>query len=899
MDKIVKISVLAALALASSTIHAFGLGEITVNSKLGEPLQAEIQVLDDADNYNELLIVLASSRDFQRVGLEKSAFLNDLLFEVTDSDSGEKLIRVSSKSAAKEPFISFLLEVNWASGRMLKEYTLLLDPPVFTAAPAPRPAPVSQADTTIVEAEPEPVQIIEESEPVYVESPEEYVEPAPVEVFEDEEPVEEAVTELEPAVDSEFEESPVYSSSSAYDYTVQAGDTLWEIARDQRPDAGVSVNEMMMALLETNPDAFFQNNINALKKGAVLRVPARDEIDNLAINSALAAVREQNTLWKQYQGQMAEDVPTVSEASSYYDSAYDEEEPEAEESRLQLVPPRETDNVEAATGNTSGETENNTALKEELYRAQEESVAKDQENAELSSRVSELEALVDKLERAINIKDTDLAELQAQLESSRQALNDAMENASEMAETGIDETFAEDALDQTETVIEETAEQVAEEVISEDTELEGLVEDSDDAVSDEELVQEGEFSFDAEPMMEEASNGMADQTSDEMASEEISEAEDAVESSEPDTQNVSTPLATEQSQSGPFGLSWPLLGGIGAAVLGLIGFIVVRVRKKAADEESILDLDELSESEEASLDNETESDEETDTAEIDPTNEAGHSELDLEDHAELDAESPPPLSGDESVTEAVEPVISLDEEGDDDLDLSDLYEEADGKASDLTSPEQADDDFKLETEPEASEENTADDDDLDFESLYGETQESESESESDDSFDFELDDSSEDADDDFDFDLDDLEPESADAVEADSLTEEKPTEDEPVFDLEVSSEMESVADDADISFDLDDLDDDSAVQAEDVPEAMPELEEEELAVSTEETEDELEIQTDDLFSNEDSVGTKLDLARAYIDMGDPDGARTMLEEVKQEGNDEQKDQADKLMDSLD
>ncbi|HVL00593.1 MAG TPA: hypothetical protein VM553_12315, partial [Dongiaceae bacterium] len=123
--------------------NALGLGEIKLNSALSEPLDAEIELVQVRElTGTEILPSLASSGDFESSGVERSQFLTDLKFEVTVNEKGKSFIRVRSTKPVKEPFLNFLVEVNWPAGRLLREYTLFLDPPIYNAQRTK--APVSQ-----------------------------------------------------------------------------------------------------------------------------------------------------------------------------------------------------------------------------------------------------------------------------------------------------------------------------------------------------------------------------------------------------------------------------------------------------------------------------------------------------------------------------------------------------------------------------------------------------------------------------------------------------------------------------------------------------------------------------------------------------------------------------------
>ena len=200
----------------SSNVFALGMGELELKSTLNQPLQAEI-VLTNIDDLTEWEIKpsLASDGDFDRAGVEKVFFLSDIDFEV----KGNRIILSSDKSVT-EPFLNFLVQVNWPSGRILREYTLLLDPPVFDE----QIQPLTALDI-----------------PRRVES--------------------QQVTAAETQSVNRWE-SEVAAPGT---YKVQKNDTLWEIAINTRPNRQVSPQQMMLAIQDSNPGAFIGGNINRRK----------------------------------------------------------------------------------------------------------------------------------------------------------------------------------------------------------------------------------------------------------------------------------------------------------------------------------------------------------------------------------------------------------------------------------------------------------------------------------------------------------------------------------------------------------------------------------------------------------------------------------------------------------
>ena len=256
------------LLLVAGQVLALGLGDIRLSSALNEPLRAEIDLLAATpEELNNLTVKLASAETFKRYGLERPLFLTDMQFNVikTGTASGN-LIEVRSASPVTEPFVTFLVEAVWSRGRLLREYTLLLDPPTFAPPPATQstqsvtaPSRPTQSDAGRIERPaPAPAAAPRASQPPQrVQAP---VQSPPVESPSSPAPSEALPAPPEAASRESIPPEP-YDTTTGEDLLVHRGDTLWSIARRVRPDNRISMSQMLMALYEANPEAF-SNNIN-------------------------------------------------------------------------------------------------------------------------------------------------------------------------------------------------------------------------------------------------------------------------------------------------------------------------------------------------------------------------------------------------------------------------------------------------------------------------------------------------------------------------------------------------------------------------------------------------------------------------------------------------------------
>lgn len=284
--------------LSPASLYALGLGEIRLNSALNQPFDADIEVVAPTrEELTELKVSLAGNDLFARYGLDRPAYLSGFQFAVTRTRDGQVSIRVTSSRSVTEPFVTLLVEASWGRGRLLREYTVLLDPPVFMPSQPEAPAPVTAAQSGArtegrIERAPQP-------------------QPAPAEPTQSVPPPE-AVTE-----------APVARSAPAAvtgTYAVERNDTLSRIARSVSPGASAAgVNQTMIALFRANPEAF-SGNINRLLAGSVLRIPDLAEIESISRTEAAAEVATQQQAW-------SGSFRTASEDDS---------------SRLRLVTPAET-----------------------------------------------------------------------------------------------------------------------------------------------------------------------------------------------------------------------------------------------------------------------------------------------------------------------------------------------------------------------------------------------------------------------------------------------------------------------------------------------------------------------------------------------------------------------------
>jgi len=377
MNRSLKLSVLAALALGSSHVLALNLGQIQVKSALGQPLRVEIPVnpASPAELQN-LSARLASSDAFTRAGITDGRPAVPLQFDVAD-DHGHKVILVTSSAPVNNPYIDLLIEVSSAAGTSVHEYPVLLDPPsgqLAGATSGSHHASRHAAASHAAAASPRPSTAAR---------------PAPA-------------------------AAPAAGVKNCEYGPVQSGQTLSAVARDVMP-GGVNVDQMMLALKQANPDAFYRDNINALKAGAVLRVPSRDDALAMKVAEAAAAVREQNSDWS---GGAARAPTAVAAAATRANASTSPTSHAGTGDRLALVPAGDGGQGAGSGGGKHGSA---ASLRQDLQRSQETLASLQQQSADLNSRLKDLKDINSKNQRLLSLKDNEIAALQAKLAAARKA----------------------------------------------------------------------------------------------------------------------------------------------------------------------------------------------------------------------------------------------------------------------------------------------------------------------------------------------------------------------------------------------------------------------------------------------------------------------------------------------
>lgn len=358
-------AVAVAMGLASTDASALALGPLKVQSALGEPLRAEIDVTEiTAAEADSLKINVATADAFKTAGVPYNPALRDVRATLQRRAGGQYVVRLNGSRPLNDPFIDLLLEANGSTGRIVRDYTVLLDPPTArTAADAGTPiAPVAPQVAAPAER-PGPVVARTRREPAAA--------PAPVAVA----PAPSAASSPAPTARSPR------PAGSGEQVTVQRGDTAGKIAAANKP-ADISLDQMLVALLMANPDAFIGGNVNRIRAGAVLDLPSATEAGAVPAAEARRTVTAQSRDFSAYRQRLAENAPTSNVAAASR-RAGGRVQANVEDRNAAATAP---DKLTISQGNATA-------------RAAEEKVAQTRQAQDRSNRVAELSKNIEELNK--------------------------------------------------------------------------------------------------------------------------------------------------------------------------------------------------------------------------------------------------------------------------------------------------------------------------------------------------------------------------------------------------------------------------------------------------------------------------------------------------------------------
>lgn len=404
-----------AFALSLSTalsVHAAGLGTMISSSKLGEPLNAEIELLAvTPSELNSIQAALASEQVYQDQMLEKPASYPFIKIEVGNNSNGQPVLKLSSTQPITEAFLDMLIQVDWPTGRLVKEYTLLLDPPGFNSNYVSESAglPISsQSAPSSSSAQPAAAPTTEM------------------------EPGEPAATETKKSAGSVKAKAKEVTSETADtapdSVTTERGDTLYEIARQMKPE-NVSTEQMLAALYQSNQQAFDGKNMNRLKVGKIIRMPDQATLDSISRPQARNLVAEHTTNWQAYKNSLAKVVKEAAPSNTGGNTQQSAGKIGSAGDKPALQANTGKDVLKLSAGDQKSTSQADKAAGK-ATAAQEEAIAKENAIKEEQSRAAALEKQVADMKKLMDMKNNAMAQAE---KNAAQATESKAEDKTEPA----------------------------------------------------------------------------------------------------------------------------------------------------------------------------------------------------------------------------------------------------------------------------------------------------------------------------------------------------------------------------------------------------------------------------------------------------------------------------------
>lgn len=388
-----KASLLAVLLATSMGVSAAGLGKLTVYSAIGQPLNAEVAITAAPEEFGALSAKLASHEAFRDAGIDFIPALTGLRFDIVKLPNTGPVLRLSTDRPLNEPFLHFLVELNWTSGRMVREYTFLLDPPEMLQAtkPASVVAPASPVVTPL-------------SKPAIVPEPKPAVAPA--------DKGKAAVPAVPPVAPSQAQSREQSPAVRLAEREVKRGDTLSKIAREVKTDA-VSLDQMLVALFNSNRDAFSGDNMNRLRAGKILRIPDVASAAEVEPGQARKLVIGQAADFNAYKRRLAEAAATAPAATAEPAQQVSGKITPKVEDKAPAAPVTDKLQVSRTEGSKTG------AVADASRKSLEEDlIARDKALREASTRIAELEKNLDNLKKLAELKSQSGAQMQQQAQAA-------------------------------------------------------------------------------------------------------------------------------------------------------------------------------------------------------------------------------------------------------------------------------------------------------------------------------------------------------------------------------------------------------------------------------------------------------------------------------------------------
>ena len=406
-SKLKRITVALCMALLPVAVFSAGLGKLNVMSGLGEPLKADIELISvTPEELSSISAAIASDEAYSIQGIEKPASHNSIKVNVTKNSAGKPILKLQSDQPISEPFLDMLIQVDWSSGRLLREYTVLLDPPGYTGETDPTVQTTQTAQVPLVKSFSKSKKEQLAGDAMTNDNTISDVMPS-----DNASKPSKRSKKIKPLQDTE-------TAALGEDYMTQRGDTLAKIAQDMKPE-GVSLEQMLVGLYQTNPNAFQGDNVNRLKVGQILRHPSQDTLNSISRAEAAGEIKIQTANWNAYRnklaGIVADDAPSESEASTQ--SAGGKITNAQDKSETATAGPKDV--VKLSAGDTAIKVSpgDMKSLQAKITVLQEEATAREKSVKDAQDRTADLEKQIADMQKLLAIKNGAMADIEKQAAS--------------------------------------------------------------------------------------------------------------------------------------------------------------------------------------------------------------------------------------------------------------------------------------------------------------------------------------------------------------------------------------------------------------------------------------------------------------------------------------------------
>ncbi len=403
-SKIKQISLAVCLALLPLSSYAAGLGKLNVNSGIGEPLKAEIELLSvTPEELSTLAASIASEDAYAQQGIPRLGIHNNIKVEIAKNSDGSPVLKIRSSQPVSDPYLDMLIQVDWATGRLQREYTVLLDPPGYrpeSTASTPVTLPLTGSTNSTQSTNKAPTSNLGEATQPDAQKTKKQKRLAPTVM--QQEPVSESVAKNE------------------QELTTKRGDTLSAVAKEVQVE-GVSLDQMLVGLYENNKEAFTKGNMNRLKVGQIIKVPSKEVLTNVDGQQAKKIIKMHSVNWTAYRNALAGNVeaaPAMAEVEQKQSTSGKIATAEDKAAPLATGP---KDVVKLSAGDIAGTKNAKEAAKSveaKIIALQEETTARENSLKEANDKTAALEKQIADMQKLIAMKSQSMADMQKNAEAT-------------------------------------------------------------------------------------------------------------------------------------------------------------------------------------------------------------------------------------------------------------------------------------------------------------------------------------------------------------------------------------------------------------------------------------------------------------------------------------------------